>query len=382
MAVVPVSSYSPFEPLSDAALLSLGSMEGLVEAPIRKKPKTSHWPGYAAAAGVAAAAYLIHYLPFAPFLVDAKRPISASIIAIVIAILLRNLDLVPSSTLAGCKQIVRKVIPAAIILTGAGLHFGQVASVGWDALLVTLIGMSVATASALWAGGKMGLGRKSALLIGTGTAVCGNSAIIAVAPLIGAEDEDVTLSVGTVSLLGLVLMFALPALGAILALSQKQFGVWAGAAIHAVPQVVAAGFTYGPDAGTLATLVKLGRVSLLAPFLVIVALCYRSSASQLSISRLIPPFIGGFVLLAVLNTLGLLPSLLFQASGLHPGSIIALGPSLVEVGHWLLTLAMAAVGLEVNLRLLLHVGTKAVLTGVAAMICLCLTTLMLIRLLL
>jgi len=383
MSSLRAGTYSPFEPLTEEAMLSLGSMEGLLEVPAARKRRERLWPGYAAAAGIAAIAYGLHYLPVAPFLIQNKRPISASIIAIIVAVMIRNLLTVPAAALPGCKNVVRRMIPAAIVLTGAGLNLGQVAGVGWPALLITVAGMCIATVSALWLGRRMGLMRNTSLLIGTGTAVCGTSAIVAAAPLIEADEEDVTLSIGTVNFLGLILMFALPVAGGLLGLDQTAFGVWAGATIHAVPQVVAAGFTYGPEAGTLATLVKLARVTMLVPFLLLLLLMTGKRRSDIHAGRLIPTFLWGFLALAALNSIGLIPSLQFQqALGMTQPAVVALGPWLVEAGNGLLTLAMAAIGLEVNLRLLVKVGSRALLAGSGAAVVLCGGAWLLIRVLL
>ena len=382
MAASRVGTYSPFEPLSEQAVLSLDSMEGLPETGvIRVKKKADPlWPGYAIASIVAVAAYVIQYLPVSPFLVDNRRPISASIIAIVVSVLVRNLYQVPSQAMAGCKHIVRALIPAAIVLTGAGLNLREVAGVGGKALLVTIVCMLLATVTAIGFGRWLGLYRRTAMLIGAGTAICGTSAIVATAPVIEAEDEDVTLAVGTVSLLGLVLMFALPVVGNLLGMSQSAFGVWAGTSIHAVPQVVAAGFTYGPEAGSLATLVKLARVTLLAPFLLVLMLFYGRK-KNVQVAKLIPAFVWGFLILAVMNTISLVPAIEFKPVewlwGNQPMRL-----ALSEVGNWILTLAMAAIGLEVNLRLLIHVGTRALAAGVGAMIVLCAASWTLIRILL
>jgi len=372
MAVSYLGTYSPFEPLSEQAMLSLGSMEGLDYAPKKKSVWRANTPGYAMAAGIAAAAFGVHAVP-------ALRPVSASIIAIVLAVLLRNLFTVPPNVLAGCKHVVRNVIPVAIVCAGAGISLTRVAGVGWRSLVITMVCMALALASAVLASRWLGLSRRTGILLGAGTAICGTSAIVAVAPLIEAEDEDVTLSVGTVSLLGLILMFALPLAGRLLGMGQDAFGVWAGTSIHAVPQVLAAGFTYGPEAGTLATLVKLARVTLLAPFMLLLTLVLRADRVSTQYARLIPPFVWGFLTLAVLNTLGLLPVLGFPSTGVLSSLSVRLGTWLVEAGNWLLTLAMAAIGLEVNLRLLVRVGGRALLAGFMAVVVLCLASLGLIR---
>lgn len=377
--------------LSPEALLSLGSMEGVYDAPVvvetqppaKRAAAPSVWRGYLVASMVAAAAYGIHYLPFAPFRVTGefgeRRPVSASILAILVGAVLANLIKLPAPITKSCSGIVRKLLPSTIILTGVGLNLASMASIGLRAFSITLVCIALATASAYYVGNLLGLRRKTGLLIGAGTAICGTSAIIAVAPLIGAEDEDVLLSVGTINLLGLVLMFALPVAGGLLHLPDAAYGIWAGVSIHAVPQVVAAGFAYSSAAGAVATLVKLVRVAMLGPFMFVLAVWYARQRTQgkltVHYAKLVPPFVWGFLGVALLNTLGLIPALQFQLPaavwGSGRGWSVSLTNVLTEGGNILLTIAMAAMGLEVNARFLLKVGGRALWTGVAACVILC-----------
>ncbi len=393
------SSY--YASLDAKALASLGSMEGL-DMPIvetrpvsaDRLPKPSLWPGYLTALLVAGGSYLIHYLPFAPFRVagefGVRRPVSAAIIAILLGAATRNLIRLPQSILEGCKGIVKKVIPITIVLTGFSLNLTSITAVGAPALAIILICIVVATASAYFFGRMLKLWKRTAILIGAGTAICGNSAIIAVAPLIDATDEDLMLSMSTINLLGLPLMFAFPLAGSLLGLGDQAYGVWAGTCIHAVPQVVAAAFAYSAGAGTIATLVKLVRVAMLAPFTFVLALAYarrkQTSGVTVRYSRLVPPFFWGFIAAALLNTLGLIPALQFHLPSAVWGASRDLNVStpsvLVEGGNWLLTLAMAAMGLEVDIHFLARVGGRAVATGVISCLALCAASLALIRLLL
>lgn len=388
--------------LDEDALLSLGSMEGLDEPPVVKTriaigaPAAARaylWPGYALAALVSAIAYGLHYLPIPPFRIvsefGVRRPISAAIIAILTGVLIRNLFPLPGSLIESSKGMVRKLIPITVVLTGAGLNLAQVSTVGLPALGITLVCMALGMGGAWYFGRLFGLWRKTSLLIGAGTAICGTSAIVAVAPLIDAEDDDLLLSIGTVNLLGLVLMFASPLVAGVLHLTDQSFGIWAGTSIHAVPQVVAAGFAYSPQAGALATLVKLVRVTFLAPFVFVLAAVYarRQTAGRtgnkvtVHYARLVPLFVWGFIGLAVLNTFRLIPALQFQAMPFFGGNLrVPLSDLLVTAGNIVLTLAMAAMGLEVNVRFLARVGAKAILTGAASTILLCVVSLVLIRL--
>ena len=397
-----------YESISQEALLSLDSMEGVYSLPVVEKREASApasakrhsvWPGYGLTALTAAIALAIHYLPFAPFRVagetGVRRPISAAIIAILAGVLIRNLFPLPGSIVEGCKVIVRKAIPLTIVLTGAGLNLTLLATVGAKALSITVIGIVVSTAAAWYCGRWFGLWPKTALLIGAGTAICGNSAIVAVAPLIDASDEDVTLSVGTVNVMGLLLMFILPLAGGALKLSDEAFGVWAGTTIHAVPQVVAAGFAFSQKAGTLATLVKLVRVTMLAPFMIALMVIYarqrrssgeKQAAVTVHYSRLVPPFVWGFIAVAILNTASLIPTLQFHVAPWVTGGArdfsLSTTAVLSEIEAILLTLAMAAMGLEVSIRRLAKVGGPAILTGFAAMVIVCLASLALIKALL
>jgi uncharacterized integral membrane protein (TIGR00698 family) len=371
--------------LSDEAMASFSAMEGWSEAAVENRARVaqktpSAWPGYLTAAAVAGAALALHALP-----IRILQLTSPAIMAILFGLAVRNLLHLPAPMVEAAKTMVRRLVPLTIVLTGAGLNLGALAAVGLPAVVVTVLSMAVAMAGAWYAGRVLGLWRRTSILIGAGTAICGNSAIVAVAPLIDAEDDDVMLSMTTINLLGLVLMFASPLLGRLLGFSDAGFGVWAGSTIHAVPQVVTAAFAYSEEAGALATLVKLVRVAFLAPLVFLLAGAYtrhHNTRMKVHYTRLIPPFIWGFLLMALLNTAGLLPSLEFRPLGNQEPLRIALAPALTQAGNWVLAVAMAAMGLEVNLRFLARVGRLALLVGLASCIAMCVASLMLIQVML
>lgn len=387
------SRSSVFDGLSDEAYLSLGAMEGMYPAIVETirpaespKARETVWPGYVLAATVAAAAYIVGHL----ILPD----VGAAIIAIVLGAVVRNVLPIPATTTAGCKRIVRRGIPIAIVMMGAGLNLALFRSVGPAALFITVVGIVLSMVGAFYVGRALGLGPRTSLLIGAGTGICGNSAIVAVAPLIDSDDDDLVLSMGAVNLFGLLVVLAWPLIGTALALNDGQYGVWCGTTIHAVPQVAAAGFARGADtdAGPIATAVKLVRVTLLAPMMVLLALMYArrhvadgASGSRIIIhyARLVPGFVWGFVALAMLSTLGLLPSIQFEIGAPWRDVVTNYSFSLAgmfkESGKILLTLAMAAIGLEVNVRLLGRVGGRAVLTGFIVTVLLAAVSLVLVR---
>jgi uncharacterized integral membrane protein (TIGR00698 family) len=343
---------------------SLDSMEGL-ELPQPSEPRgvvrpapAKYWnTGLLAAACVAASAWTLHLL-FPTF--------TAAILAIVLGGLIRNTLPLPASLVEDCKGLVKRVIPVTIILTGASVNLTEVARVGAPSLAVIVASIVSGCVAAVLAGRLVKTSRNTGLLVGCGTAICGTSAIIAAAPVIGADDDDLLLSVSTINIMGLLVMFALPPLGVFLHSSPLEFGVWAGVTVHAVPQAVTTGFAYSAQSGALATLVKLARVTLLAPFLVVLALSApRGNRLRLGFWTLLPKFVWGFLALAACNTLHLLPVLSF-----HPAVIgdwqVSLSTVLSEMGSLLLTLSMAAMGLEVNLRFLLRTGLAALVAGAIA----------------
>src|SRR5438445_1198284 len=220
--------------------------------------------------------------PFAPFTVAGGRhPIEPVMLAIILGMVLSNSWRLPKPLQPGIKFSVKKLLPVGIVLLGARLNFREMLKVGGQGLLLSVFETVVALILLLLLTYLLKLPRKLGVLLGIGTAICGGTAIVATAPVIEAEDKDVVFSVATVTLLGLIAMFALPVIGHFLELSSKQFGVWAGLAIHQTPQVVAAGFAYSPagapyspEAGQTATIVKLARVCLLAPVVFVIGLLY------------------------------------------------------------------------------------------------------------
>jgi len=354
--------------MSAEVYASLDSMEGIElprpvvarETPPKTPPKTPAWRshGLLAAIGVAAVAWGLHLL---------LPALSSAILAIVLGALVRNTMPLPASLVDDCKGLVKRVIPVTIILTGASVNLTEVARVGAPSLVVIVASILCGCVAAVVAGRLTRTSRHTAMLVGCGTAICGTSAIIAAAPILGADDDDLLLSVSTINIMGLLVMFSLPALGAYVHASPLAFGVWAGVTVHAVPQAITTGFAYSAQSGTLATLVKLARVTLLAPFLVVLALVApRHDRVRVGYATLLPRFIWGFLALAALNTLHVLPVLNFQPMGAAGNWQVSLGAVLSELGSLLLTLSMAAMGLEVNLKFLLRTGLAALVAGAIA----------------
>jgi uncharacterized integral membrane protein (TIGR00698 family) len=230
--------------------------------------------------------------------------------------------------------------------------------------------MVVAISFAFFLARLFSVTRITALLLGVGTAICGGSAIMAVAPVVKAEKQEVAVCVATISFLGLFMMFLLPVLGAALKLSPTQYGLLAGLSIHQTPQVIAAGFAYAPQAGDYATVVKLARICWLGPLVFLIGLFEnrRGAATETAStsSLFIPWFAVGFLVMAALRTIGAFPE-----------SIL---PAISNVATFCLVLSMAGVGLETQFAKLRQSGVSAFALGSALSIIVLLLALAFIQL--
>lgn len=358
--------------LSDDAYLSLGSMEAVDWTPAPPEALTwrDYLPGFALSAALAALAIAANgWMPD-------SLPVGASVLALVGAILLRNALPLPVPVFArGCRWIVSNLIPVAIVALGAGLNLAILATDGLRFLGYIVAAVGVSTVLALSLGRLLGVKKLAALLIGAGTGICGSSAILAIAPVVDAEEDDILLSVGAINLVGLLAMFACIGLGAIFPIPAIDFGILTGATIHAVPTVAAAAFDHSPEAGQTATLVKLGRVAMLVPFVFVVSALWRrkhdsgKKATSKGILKFVPWFVWGFAATALIGSLGLIPQLVFADGPLSSSESTLSGAALLSSGgKFLLTVAMAAIGLQVGLKSMLRTGARAVLLSVVVWI--------------
>lgn len=361
----------------------LDCMEGLPEPMVLHTPAKARvgpsvgW-GLLAAAMVTAAAVWISELPVAPFTVKGNRhPVESVMIAIILGMIAANLLPLPKLLQPGLRFTTKKLLPLAIILLGARLDFMAVLRVGGAGLAMSIgtivfgLGVFLICIRLGWVSRNLGL------LLGVGTSICGATAVVAAAPVIDAEEKDVSFSVATVTICGLLAMFVMPAIAQVLHLSDHAFGVWAGLSIHSMPQVVAAGFAYSQKAGDTATIVKLARVSLLAPVLLLVGWQVaraggHAAGRRVRVRDVFPLFVVGFLALALLRTEALLPDLTIRlapdarlGAGAHNVSIAQLCET---VSKFLIIGSMAAVGLETRFNALRKTGLRPLLAGLSASI--------------
>src|ERR1700749_4511112 len=231
------------------------------------------WPGLVVAAVAAAAAYAVRQLPV-------MTTFSPMILAIVIGIAFHNIVGTPSWAKEGVTFSMRRLLRIAIILLGLQLTITQVTEVGGRGIGIIAATLVTTFAFTVWMGKLLRVDRKLAQLIAAGTSICGASAVIATNTAINAHDEDVAYAVACVTVFGSVAMFGYPLLPGLLHLDPHDFGLWSGASIHEIAQVVAASFQGGQKAGEFGTIAKLSRVMLLAPTVIALGLIATRSSKR------------------------------------------------------------------------------------------------------
>ncbi|WP_332678396.1 YeiH family protein [Brevundimonas sp.] len=271
---------------------------------------------------------------------------------------------------AGIAFSARTLLEIAVVLLGASVSAATLSSLGVPLVfgIFVLVALTILVGFAI--GRLMGLNTRMALLIACGNAICGNSAIAAVAPVIDADGEEVATSIAFTAVLGVVVVLTLPILGGLLLMTDMQYGVLAGLSVYAVPQVLAAAVPFGFAAIQTGTVVKLVRVLMLGPVILALSLLFRDRSKppgRPGLHRLLPWFIVGFVLMIGLRSLGLIPQ-----TFLLP---IAAASSLLTV------ISMAALGLQTDIRAVARAGGRAIATVTLSLIALVLLGLSLIRLL-
>jgi uncharacterized integral membrane protein (TIGR00698 family) len=266
----------------------------------------------------------------------------------------------PPGTRAGLQFAQQRVLRLGIILLGARLSLWDVASIGVGALGLVIACMAFVLALVLVIGHLAQLPRRLVLLIGVGTAVCGNSAIIATAPVLKAEEREVSFAVATITIFGTLAVFLYPLLGSTLHLSDTTFGVWSGVAVNDTSQVVAASAAYSPVARDTATVVKLVRNTLMAPLMLLIAYWWSRTAAaaidgesaRQGALKAFPLFVLGFLALALLRTVGVIDA--------------ASAPAIDEAAKVCILIALAGVGLSTRLARLRAVGPAPFFLGLGA----------------
>lgn len=318
--------------------MRLPSLEGL-------KPM---FPGFAISVLVAVSAQFLSEHYGAP----------AMLLALLLGLALNFLAEEGTRTAPGIEFTARTVLRLGVALLGARISVEMLAELGGPAIALVIAGVVLTIGFALLVTRFVGRSWRFALLTGGSVAICGASAAMAIAAVLPKHEKserDLVFTVLSVTVLSTVAMVLYPMIAQVFHLDDRDAGVFLGGTIHDVAQVVGAGFSISPEAGETATLVKLIRVSMLAP----VVLCFSLAIRQMGLADqgqgkkppLLPGFVIGFLVLAGANSLGLIPQVLADAAG--------------ALSRWALLVAIAAVGIKTSLKRMLEVGAGAIVLMVA-----------------
>lgn len=239
----------------------------------------------------------------------------------------------------------KNLLQISVVGLGFGLSFGDVWQVGKSSVVYTVAGIAITLAIGTLLGRFFNAGRNTSILIAVGTAICGGSAIAAMAPVIKSEDDETAISLATIFTLNAVALILFPLAGHYFGLSQQQFGLWAGLAIHDTSSVVGAAASFGSEALAVGTTVKLTRAMWIAPVVMVVALVLKSEQKTK-----IPLFIVGFVVAAAIS------SLVPQYQGLWS--------AVAAIARQSLVVTLFLVGSGLSKKVLKHVGFRPMLQGI------------------
>ena len=289
------------------------------------------------------------------------RVIGPVLIAVMLGLAASNVLRLPGLLAPGLSFSVERVLRIGVVLLGARLSLGDVLSLGSMALWIAVICMTVAFLTVALLARLLRVPTRLAVLLGVGTAVCGNSAIMAASPVINSDDREIGFAIGTITLFGTTSLLLFPLVGRMLDLPDEVFGFWVGLAINDTSQVVAAGAAYSPRALEVATVVKLVRNALMAPLIVLIA--WWSIRSRVRTAgadgevraaafEAFPVFVLGFLAVAALSSFGVISERVSSLAG--------------DASSFLIVTAIAAVGLTTNLREIRSVGPRPVLVALGA----------------
>jgi uncharacterized integral membrane protein (TIGR00698 family) len=277
--------------------------------------------------------------------------VSALLVVVVLGMLWKSFAPIPAAALPGIRVAQRPVLRWAVAGLGFRLSLPELWKIGAPALGVVLISTFSALVFGWWVARRLGLERRLAVLIGVGGAICGASAIVAADSVVQAEEKDAALAVGIITLFGTIGILIYPLIGRALHLSDFFYGVWDGASLHEMAQVVAAGFGVSEEAARVATVVKLARICLLAPVVFYLAWETRRRVGTAGAAKVspVPWFLVLFVAFATLNSSGLIAAPTLEI--------------LRRADLWLLCVGMAGVGLQTGFGDLKDAGIRPIAAG-------------------
>ena len=255
------------------------------------------------------------------------------------------------------KKVSKYLLQASVVGLGFGMNLHASLAAGKEGMLFTIVSVVGVMLVGVGLGRLLKVNPKNAYLISSGTAICGGSAIAAVAPIIDADDNDTSLALVTIFILNAIALFVFPPIGHALGLTQQQFGTWAAIAIHDTSSVVGAGAAYGEEALAVATTIKLTRALWIFPLALVSVLVFRSKGKKIAIPWFILMFIGAMIL----NTYAPLPE--WFTTGV------------VKVARKALCLTLFLIGCGLSVQSIRKVGAKPLILGVVLWFLISVTTL-------
>ena len=244
------------------------------------------------------------------------------------------------------KKTSKYLLQISVVGLGFGMNLYASLQSGKEGMLFTIVSVFAVLALGMWLGKRLLIDRKTSYLIAAGTAICGGSAIAAVGPVVKADDNQMSMSLGTIFILNAIALFIFPPIGHLLGLTQEQFGLWAAIAIHDTSSVVGAGAAYGETALEIATMVKLTRALWIIPITILTMFLFKQKGAKITI----PWFILFFILAMVANTFLSLPE--------------ALTRSVVWAAKQGLTLTLFLIGAGLSRQVIRQVGIRPMVQGV------------------
>ena len=258
------------------------------------------------------------------------------------------------------KFTSKKILKAAIVLLGASLSVGTILSVGKMTFFVMIFTFAMCFGGGYFIRKLFGLNWKLSNLISAGTGICGGSAVAAIAPVIDADDKDIAFAMSSTFLFDMVMVALYPLMGRALGMSDIAYGIWSGTSVNDTASVVASGYAFSEAAGDFATMVKLTRTIAIIPTVLVFAwigtrikqkeMNSASNGQRVNLWKIIPWFIGGFLLLAILNSAGVIPT---ELSGV-----------LKTASKFLMVTALAAIGLNTSITDFKKAGLAPMFYGV------------------
>ena len=285
--------------------------------------------------------------------------LGASIIALFMGTII-NSFFHPGWMKPALKFTSKKILKAAIVLLGASLSVSTILSVGKMTFFVMIFTFAMCFGGGYFVRKLFGLNWKLSNLISAGTGICGGSAIAAIAPVIDADDKDIAFAMSSTFLFDMVMIALYPLMGKALGMSDIAYGIWAGTSVNDTASVVASGYAFSEAAGDFATMVKLTRTIAIIPTVLVFAyigtrikqkeMKAASGGQKVDLMKIIPWFIGGFLLLAIINSTGLIPT--------------AVSGAMKSTSKFLMVTALAAIGLNTSITDFKKAGLRPMFYGI------------------